>query len=104
MREAVARCPDKPADRDEGRREEEAREEGHRPGGMGSIGSLKGRCASALVRFWSELDVPEDDTLGKYVIVTLRILKYEGLSHDEALGWVEDRLQCARRTPSSATA
>ena len=68
---------------------------------MGSIGSLKGRCASALVRFWSELDVPEDDTLGKYVIVTLRILKYEGLSRDEALEWVEDRLQSLQNTEFS---
>jgi hypothetical protein len=61
------------------------------PGGMGRIGSLKGRCASALVRFWSELDVPEGDTIGKYVIVTLRILKYEGLSSDDAVAWVGDR-------------
>jgi hypothetical protein len=30
---------------------------------MGSIGKLKGRCASALVRFWSELDVPEDEVV-----------------------------------------
>ena len=65
---------------------------------MGSIGSLKGRCASALVRFWSEMDVPEDDTIGKYIIVTLRILKYEGLSSDDAVAWVEDRLQALKCT------
>ena len=68
---------------------------------MGSVGSLKGRCASALVRFWSELDVPEDDTIGKYVIVTLRILKYEGLGSDEAVEWVEDRLQALKYTEFS---
>src|SRR5262249_6100184 len=72
------------------------------PGGMGSIGKLKGRCASALVRFWSELDVPEDDTIGKYIIVSLRILKYEGLSSDEAVEWVEDRLQALKYTEFSA--
>src|SRR5262245_25231258 len=71
------------------------------PGGMGSIGSLKGRCASALVRFRSELDMPEDDTIGKYVIVTLRILKYEGLTRDEAVAWVEDRLQALKYTEFS---
>jgi hypothetical protein len=68
---------------------------------MGSIGSLKGRCASALVRFWSELDVPEDDTIGKYIIVTLRFLKFEGLSSDEAVAWVEDRLQAMKYTEFS---
>ena len=52
---------------------------------MGSIGRLQGRCAQALVSFWSELDVPEDDTVGKYIIVTLRILKFEGLSRDDAV-------------------
>jgi hypothetical protein len=71
------------------------------PGGMGSIGSLKGRCASVLVRFWSELAVPEDDTIGKYIIVTLRILKYEGLSSDDAVAWVEDRLQALKYTEFS---
>src|SRR5262249_56050519 len=71
------------------------------PCGMGSIGSLKGRCASALVRFWSELDVPEDDTIGKYIIVTLRILKFEGLSSDDAVAWVEDRLQALEYTAFS---
>src|SRR5262249_29366399 len=100
LREAVARCPDKPA--------AEAKPEKQKPkkikpspGGMGSIGKLKGRCATALVRFWSELDVPEDDTIGKYLIVTLRILKYEGLSAEEAVAWVEDRLQALEYTEFS---
>ena len=53
------------------------------------------------MRFWSELDVPEDDTIGKYVIVTLRVLKYEGLSSDEAVEWVEDRLQALKYTEFS---
>jgi hypothetical protein len=68
---------------------------------MGSIGSLKGRCASALVRFWSELEVPEDDTVGKDINVTLRVLKYEGLSSDDAVEWVEERLQALKHTEFS---
>ena len=102
LREAVARCPDKPAAEAKPAAEKKtAKKKQPSPGGMGSIGSLKGRCASALVRFWSELDVPEDDTIGKYVIVTLRILKYEGLSSDEAVAWVEDRLQALKYTEFS---
>jgi hypothetical protein len=102
LREAVARCPDKPATEAKPAAEKKApRKKRTTPGGMGGIGSLKGRCASALVRFWSELDVPEDDTIGKYVIVTLRILKYEGLSSDEAVDWVEDRLQALEYTEFS---
>jgi hypothetical protein len=65
---------------------------------MGDIGSLKDRCASTLVRFWSELDLPDEDTIGKYIIVTLRILKYEGLTRDEAVTWVEDRLHALKYT------
>ncbi len=103
LREAVARCPDKPAAeaKPAAERRQPAKKQRPPSGGMGSIGSLKGRCASALVRFWSELDVPEDDTIGKYVIVTLRILKFEGLSSDEAVAWVEDRLQALKYTEFS---
>jgi hypothetical protein len=80
LREAVARCPDKSATEAKPTTEKKSpRKKRTSPGAMGSIDSLKGRCASALVRFWSELDVPEDDTVGKYIIVTLRVLKYEGL-------------------------
>jgi hypothetical protein len=93
LREAVARCPDKPAAEATPAARKKPPMKKPSPGGMGSIGSLKGRCATALVRFWSELDVLDDDTIGKYVIVTLRILKYERLSSDEAVEWVEDRLQ-----------
>jgi hypothetical protein len=103
LREAVARCPDKPATevKPASEKSKTPKKKQPSPGGMGSIGSLKGRCASALVRFWSELDVPEDDTIGKYVIVTLRILKFEGLSSDEAVAWVEDRLQALTLTEFS---
>jgi hypothetical protein len=99
----VARCPDKPASEAKPASEKKKTLKKKQPssGGMGSIGSLKGRCASALVGFWSELDVPEDDTIGKYVIVTLRILKFEGLSSDEAVAWVEDRLQALKYTEFS---
>jgi hypothetical protein len=102
LREAVARCPDKPATENKPAAEKKTpRKKRTSPGGMGSIGSLKGRCASALVRFWSELDVPEDDTIGKYIIVTLRVLKYEGLSSDEAVDWIEERLQALEYTEFS---
>jgi hypothetical protein len=101
LREAVARCPDKPATEAKPAAEKKPKKKRSSPGGMGSVGSLKGRCASALVRFWSELDVPEDDTIGKYVIVTLRILKHEGLSSDDAVEWVEDRLQALKYTEFS---
>ncbi len=103
LREAVARCPDKPASgpKPAAKKKKATRKKQPSPGGMGSIGSLKGRCASALVRFWSELDMPEDDTIGKYIIVTLRILKYEGLSSDDAVAWVEDRLQALEFTEFS---
>jgi hypothetical protein len=102
LREAVARCPDKPASEAKPAPKKMAtKKKQPSPGGMGSIGSLKGRCASALVRFWSELDVPEDDTIGKYVIVTLRILKFEGLSSDDAVAWIEDRLQALTYTEFS---
>ena len=98
----MARCPDKPATEAKPAAEKKtAKKKRPSSGGMGSIGSLKGRCASALVRFWSELDVPEDDTIGKYVIVTLRILKYEGLSRDDAVAWVEERLQALKNTEFS---
>jgi hypothetical protein len=101
LREAVARCPDKPV--------EDVRPNPSKPrpkkkvlsGGMGSIGKLQGRCASTLVKFWSELDVPEDDTIGKYLIVTLRILRYEGLTQDQAIEWVEDRLRALEYTEFS---
>jgi hypothetical protein len=43
--------------------------------------------------------VPEDDTVGKYRIATLRILKFEGLSSDVAVAWVEDRLQALNAPP-----
>jgi hypothetical protein len=102
LREAVARCPDKPVTETKpAAQTKTAKKKQTSPGGMGDIGKLKGRCASTLVRFWSELDVPKDDTIGKYVIVTLRILKYEGLSSDEAVAWVEERLQALEYTEFS---
>jgi len=100
LREAVARCPDKPA-AEVNPAKKTIKKKPTSPGGMGSIGSLKGRCASALVRFWSEFAIPEDDTIGKYIIVTLRILKFEGLSSGEATEWVEDRLQALKYTQFS---
>jgi hypothetical protein len=92
LREAVARCPDRPEAQKPARRPK-AKRKGDRPGGMGDIGKLKGRCTRTLINFWSELERPEDDTVGKFVIVSLRILKYEGLSADQAVEWVEERLQ-----------
>jgi hypothetical protein len=102
LREAVACCPDTQAPEVTPAAEKKAiRKKRTSPGGMGDIGRLKGSCAQALVRFWSELDVPEDDTVGKYIIVTLRILKFEGLSQEEAVAWVEDRLQALKYTEFS---
>jgi hypothetical protein len=101
LREAVARCPDNPAEAVKPRPSKQRSRTKVVSGGMGDIGSLKGRCASTLVRFWSELDVPADDTIGKYITVTLRILKYEGLARDEAVTWVEDRLQALKYTKFS---
>jgi hypothetical protein len=97
LRQAVARCPDvagaePPRGRAKGRKNKSG------PGGMGDIGRLKGRCAATLVNFWSELETPQDDTLGKYVIVTLRVLKHEGLDADQAERWVEERLQALEYT------
>jgi hypothetical protein len=61
--------------------------------GMGSIGSLKGRCAQTLVGFWSGREVPPADTLNIFLGVTLRIFKFEGMTEDDAVDWIEDRLQ-----------
>jgi hypothetical protein len=97
LREGVARCPDQP-EAPKPTRRPKARRKGHRPGGMGDIGKLKGRCARTLINFWSELKKPEEDTIGKFVIVTLRVLKFEGLRADEAVEWVEERLQALRYT------
>jgi hypothetical protein len=98
--EAVARCPDV-SETHKTTRRPKARRKGDRPGGMGDIGKLKGRCARTLINFWSELEKPEDDTIGKYLIVTLRVLKYEGLSTDQAVDWVEERLQALKYTEFS---
>ena len=104
LREAVARCPVTPATDDAPQEEKRTgRKKKTSSGtGMGSIGELRGRCAPVLVNFWSELEVPENDTIGKYLIVTLRVLRYEGLTSEEAIEWIEERLQ-AWSTPNSAT-
>lgn len=102
LREAVARMPDTPVEEQAERKTCKPRPKKESSGkSMGSIGRLKGRCASALVKFWSELEVPEDDTLGKYLIVTLRVLRYEGLDRDEAVDWVEERLLNLKNTAFS---
>jgi hypothetical protein len=101
LRAAVARCPDvEPggAPPPERRRARPKKSGGN---GMGSIGRLKGRCATAMVKFWSELEVPEDDTIGKYLIVTARVLRYEGLGRDEGLEWIEGRLEALKNTAFS---
>ncbi len=61
--------------------------------GLGSIGSLKGRCAESLVEFWSGKGIPPADTLNIYLVVTLRIFKAEGLSEQDAVDWIENRLE-----------
>ena len=105
LREAVARCPENASATDDAPNKE--KKAAHKNAttsngtGMGSIGQLQGRCAQVLVNFWSELEIPENDTVGKYVIVTLRILKYEGLTSEEAMEWVEERLQALKYTEFS---
>jgi hypothetical protein len=44
---------------------------------------------------------PEDDTIGKYIIVSLRVLRYEGLEEDDAVEWVEEKLQTLTYTDFS---
>jgi hypothetical protein len=60
--------------------------------GMGDIGSMKGRAREALVDFWGGKQTPPADTINKLLVVTLRVLRYEGLPLGEALAWVEGRL------------
>ena len=62
-------------------------------GRLGSIGSLKGRCAETLVDFWSGKEAPPPDTLNIYLGVTLRIFKFEGMSEQDAVDWIEERLE-----------
>ena len=69
-------------------------------GGMGDLTALKGQCARVLVNFWSGAEIPPD-TIGKLLIVTLRILKQEGLSEEEAVLWVEERLLALEDTSFS---
>jgi hypothetical protein len=68
--------------------------------GMGDLNPLKGRCAGVLVSFWSGHPIPKD-TIGKLLIVTLRIFKQEGLSEDEAIHWIEARLLALEETSFS---
>jgi hypothetical protein len=59
--------------------------------GRAELGPLKGRCARVLIDFWSGVEIPPD-TIGTLLIVTLRVLKAEGLAEPDALQWVEERL------------
>jgi hypothetical protein len=68
LREAVARCPDvtsneHPEKKPESRKTKKKKSPA---GGMGDIGKLKGRCARTLIKFWLELETPEDDTIGVF--------------------------------------
>ncbi len=57
---------------------------------MGSIGRLKGRCLRTLFDFWSGKTLPEKDTIGKYAVVTGRLLWKQGLlDEEECLDWLE---------------
>jgi hypothetical protein len=101
LRAAVARCPDAAQRESAPSKLKKAKSKRSGGNGMGSIGQLKGRCASTLVKFWSELTVPDNDTIGKYLIVTARVLKYEGLAQEEALEWIEDGLNRLNNTSFS---
>jgi hypothetical protein len=58
--------------------------------GMGSIGKLKGRCLRTVFDFWSGKAVPENDTIGKYAVVTARLIWKQGILDEEQCGdWLE---------------
>ncbi|HKI32531.1 MAG TPA: hypothetical protein VKA46_11735 [Gemmataceae bacterium] len=58
---------------------------------MGSIGRLKGRCLRTLFDFWSGKAVPEKDTIGKYAVVTARLICKQGLlDEEECADWLEE--------------
>jgi hypothetical protein len=101
LRESVANLPDGVAETPSPEKRPSQKKSKSTGQGMGSIGKLKGCCASTLVKFWSEEVRPEDDTIGKYLIVSLRILKYEGMEQEDAVEWVEERLESLKYTEFS---
>jgi hypothetical protein len=102
LRESVANLPDGSANISAEKKDKPAKKKSKATGhGMGSIGKLKGCCAATLVNFWTEEARPEDDTIGKYLIVSLRILRYEGLEQEDAVQWVEERLEALKYTEFS---
>jgi hypothetical protein len=59
--------------------------------GMGSSGRLKGRCLKTLFDFWTGITLPEKDTIGKYAVVTARLICKQGLlDEEECLDWLEE--------------
>lgn len=60
--------------------------------GPGEIGPMRGRAARVLIDFWGGKHTPPADTINKLLVVTLRVLRHEGLPLGEALAWVEGRL------------
>ncbi len=59
--------------------------------GMGSIGRLRGRCLRALFDFWGGKAAPERDTIGKYAVVTARLICKQGLLDEgQCLRWLEE--------------
>ena len=93
LKMAVANLPDSDSQEHESKKSSrKASKKSTGTGSLGSIGSLKGRCAETLVDFWSGKEVPPADTLNIYLGVTLRIFKFEGMTEEDAVGWIEDRL------------
>lgn len=92
LRNAVANLPDTEGESTEPKKSSpKSSKKAAATVGLGSIGSLKGRCAEVLVGFWSGKEVPPTDTLNTLLGVTLRIFKFEGLTEQDAVGWIEDR-------------
>ncbi|HYW85259.1 MAG TPA: hypothetical protein VFB30_18505, partial [Spirochaetia bacterium] len=52
---------------------------------------LKGRCLRTVFDFWSGKSLPEKDTIGKYAVVTARLIRKQGLLDEEqCLDWLEE--------------
>ena len=69
-----------------------------KPGkGMGNIGRLKGRCLRTIFDFWSGKEKPENDTIGKYAVVTACFIWKQGiLDQEQCLDWMEEAFQALK--------
>ncbi len=100
-------CPELPPSENGAERKVQAKASCTRPAsaprscGSGDIGPLKGCTARVLTDFWGGKQTPPPDTINKLIVVTLRVLRREGLALEEAIEWVEGRLSCVGDTSFS---